>query len=263
MKIVSMECPNCGASIRVDMDQKNLTCNYCGKSLFVDDEIQHVQYDNAEEAGYQFEKGRLRAQVEARSVPASQYIQTIQQPPKKRITWLWVLGWIFIFPVPLTILLLRKKDMNPILKYGIIIVAWLLYLIIAFSGRSSDKNAENASPSGAEGQKATTVFDLSNSNIKDLSFIRDDDRTVKVGQSTTESYLNVIVNDKKAFSPSDVIFVSENPEIATIEFTKDALTTYLYFKIIGVSPGETYVYAYTQDGDVVSDKIKVIVEGEE
>lgn len=60
-----MICPNCGASLQVDADQKNLTCNYCGNSLYVDDEFKHVQYDNAEENGYQFEKGRQRAQAEA------------------------------------------------------------------------------------------------------------------------------------------------------------------------------------------------------
>lgn len=49
-------------------------------------------------------------------------------------TWLWVLGWIIIFPVPLTILLLRKNEMKPAVKYGIIAAAWLLYLIIGLSG---------------------------------------------------------------------------------------------------------------------------------
>ena len=51
-------------------------------------------------------------------------------------TWLWVLGWICIFPVPLTILLLRKKDMKPAVKYGIITVAWLLFLTISMSGNN-------------------------------------------------------------------------------------------------------------------------------
>lgn len=54
MKIVSMVCPNCGASLQVDADQKNLTCSCCGNGLSVDDEVKHVQYDNAEETGYQF-----------------------------------------------------------------------------------------------------------------------------------------------------------------------------------------------------------------
>lgn len=147
MKIVSMVCPNCGASIQVDADKKNLTCNYCGNSLFVDDEVQHVQYDNAEDTGYQFEKGRQRARAEAKQSSTQQYSHAIQQPPvKKRKTWLWVLGWIFIFPLPLTILL-RKKQMKPSLKYGIIAAAWILYLIIvlvAVEGDSSNNQSEDS-----------------------------------------------------------------------------------------------------------------------
>ena len=50
------------------------------------------------------------------------------------------LGWIFIFPVPLTILLLRNKDMKPAVKYGIIAAAWIVYLLIGFSGRNRNKN---------------------------------------------------------------------------------------------------------------------------
>ena len=61
-----MVCPNCGASIQIDADKNNLTCDYCGNNLYIDDEVQHVQYDNAEETGYRFEKGRQRAQTEAR-----------------------------------------------------------------------------------------------------------------------------------------------------------------------------------------------------
>lgn len=46
---------------------------------------------------------------------------------------LWILGWIFIFPLPLT-LILRKKEMNPIIKYTLIAIAWIVYLVIGFSG---------------------------------------------------------------------------------------------------------------------------------
>lgn len=65
----------------------------------------------------------------------------VQEPVKKRKTWLWVLGWIIIFPVPLTILMLRNKDLKPIIKYGIIVLAWVLYLIIGFSNNSTEANA--------------------------------------------------------------------------------------------------------------------------
>ena len=166
--------------------------------------------------------------------------------PKKK-TWLWVLGWLCIFPLPLTILLLRKKEMKPPVKYGIIAASWILYFIIGFAG-SAGKNSRNVSGNGS-------------SNITELSFLRKDEQKVKIGKSTTESYVNVRVKNKDAFSSSDVQFISENPEIATIDFTKEALSTYIYYRITGVSAGETYVYAASTDGGVQSEKLKVIVEG--
>ena len=177
-----MVCPNCGASIQVDADKKNLTCNYCGNSIYIDDEVQHVQYDNAEETGYQFEKGRQRAQAEARQFTAQQYRGSVQQPPvKKRKTWLWVLGWIFIFPLPLTILLLRKKEMNPVLKYGIIAVAWIIYLAIGFAGRSNDGNKDTSS-------NETTISTETNDNITtDNDSTTSDTETTQVVDNSTES----------------------------------------------------------------------------
>ena len=144
MKIVSMVCPNCGASLQVDADQKNLTCNYCGNSLYVDDEVKHVQYDNAEETGYQFEKGRQRAQAEAFGVNQQAARMNPEQPLKKRKTWLWVLGWICIFPVPLTILMVRNQKLSKPVKIGIIVAAWIIYLLIAFSGGGSEDNKDTS-----------------------------------------------------------------------------------------------------------------------
>lgn len=143
MKLIDTTCPHCGSALKIDPTNKNATCEYCGAALLIDDEVQHVQYDNAEEAGYKFEKGRQRAQAEVQrsSQRNTQYKQ--QQPKKKRKTWLWVLGWICIFPLPLTILLLRKKDMKPVLKYGIIAAAWIVYLIIGFAGSSGDNTEKN------------------------------------------------------------------------------------------------------------------------
>lgn len=71
-------------------------------------------------------------------------------------TWLWVLGWICIFPLPLTILLLRKKDMKPALKYGIIAAAWILYLIIGLSGTS--ENTNNTSSTQTENNDVDDVM---------------------------------------------------------------------------------------------------------
>ena len=159
MKIVNLTCPGCGARLEVDMDRKMAFCSYCGAALPIDDEIQKVQLDGAEKVGYEFEKGRQRAQAEvaqassrpqqafyqpasqpAQYQPASQtrpYQPAPQEPPKKRKTWLWVLGWICIFPVPLTIIMLNKKDMSKKARYGIIAAGWILYLIIGLGGGGS------------------------------------------------------------------------------------------------------------------------------
>ena len=279
MKLIDMTCPHCSAHLKVNPEKGQAICEHCGATILIDDEVQHVQYDNAEEAGYNFEKGRQRAQAEAIRDAGNYSMQQNSEPPKKkRRTWLWVLGWICIFPLPLTILLLRKKNMKPILKYGIIAVAWILYLIIGLSG-TSNKNGENGRSNNADttstiatdGSRDTieaptdhskdTSLAETESNIKELSFHRSSDQTVKIGDSTSESYVKVKVKNKDSFSPNDVLFISEDPGIATIEYTKDASTTNLYYRITGVSAGETYVYACSKDGSVTSKKIKVTVEG--
>lgn len=142
MRLIDASCPHCGASLKIDADMSQAVCEHCGAQILIDDEVQHVQYDNAEEAGYKFEKGRQRAQAEAgRQQQHTTYtVQVVPSKPKKRRTWLWVLGWLFVFPIPLTILLLRKKDMKPALKYGIIAAAWIVYLIIGLSGGSKDND---------------------------------------------------------------------------------------------------------------------------
>ena len=171
MKIVSMVCPNCGASLQVDADQKNLTCSYCGNGLYVDDEVKHVQYDNAEETGYQFEKGRQRAQAEATRVQQQTFNMNFGKPPKKRKTWLWVLGWIFIFPVPLTILMLRNQKLSKPVKIGIIVAAWIVYLIIGPAGGgsgdnkdSSNANTETTTIEQPADNSATTTIEQSADN---------------------------------------------------------------------------------------------------
>lgn len=153
MRLINMTCPNCSAQLRIDADRKQVYCEHCGTRLLVDDNVHHIQYDNAEEAGYKFEKGRQRAIAESRmsgsQVPPPPYQQpqqlryAQQNPPKKRKTWVWVLGWLFIFPIPLTILMLRKKDMKPAIKYGIIAAAWIIYLAIGASGNSNNTSAAN------------------------------------------------------------------------------------------------------------------------
>ena len=65
MKLVEMSCPKCSAKLEVNADLKFATCNYCGNQFILDDEVIRVQHELSEQAGYNFEKGRIKAQEEA------------------------------------------------------------------------------------------------------------------------------------------------------------------------------------------------------
>lgn len=65
MKLIKISCPACDAPIHIDEDTAWTECPSCGATIHVDDEVQrsehHITYDNPEEMGYLFEKGRQRA----------------------------------------------------------------------------------------------------------------------------------------------------------------------------------------------------------
>ena len=147
MKLVAFVCPSCGAKLEIDSERKQAFCAYCGAQLHIDDEVQRVEhavsYDNAEEAGYLFEKGRQRAMADLPDRPRS---QPVAKQEKKTSIVVWFLGWICVFPIPLTVLMLRKKSMKPVVKYAIIAIAWVLYLSLAYSpspkNKTKDTNSE-------------------------------------------------------------------------------------------------------------------------
>ena len=141
MKLIDTTCPKCGANLHIDADRQSAFCEYCGAQILIDDEVQHLQIDNAENAGYAFEKGRQRAWQEVQT--ARVYPATPSPRKKKKIVW-WVLGWMFIFPIPLTIIIARNKKLKTVIKIGIIIAAWIVYLLIGIGSGTANKNKEQS-----------------------------------------------------------------------------------------------------------------------
>ena len=64
MKIADLPCPNCGSQLTIDAERKNTSCQFCHSSFALDDEAQHIKFDDLTQAGYEFEKGRQQAQSE-------------------------------------------------------------------------------------------------------------------------------------------------------------------------------------------------------
>lgn len=117
--LVFAKCTNCGAEMQVDISQECAVCSSCGQPFVT---VKGIQNYNAQYG------------MNQTAPPAA--VQQTAEPPKKRRTWLWVLGWLFCFPIPLTILMLRNKTMNPKAKYGIIAAGWIVYLILMIGSRA-------------------------------------------------------------------------------------------------------------------------------
>lgn len=137
MKLTTMDCPRCGAPIQVPNHAKNVVCEYCNSTIAVESDSGQVDLSNAEEAGYNFEKGRQRAQAEQQPVVQQVQYEYVPVQKKKRHTFWWVMGWIFIFPIPATILIVRSKKMHWIVKALLILLVWGIYLAIGMSGSAN------------------------------------------------------------------------------------------------------------------------------
>ncbi len=61
MKLLELKCKNCGAVLKVEEDEATINCKHCGSKYKLDDEDIHIKYDNMEQAGYDYERGRMRA----------------------------------------------------------------------------------------------------------------------------------------------------------------------------------------------------------
>ena len=146
----------------------------------------------------------------------------------------------------------NNKSKKP-LRVGLFIIVLVLFLpklVGCFGSFSSDGgNSQNR--------------DVEGDNILSISFSNNRDITVNEGNTTSsDGYISIRVRDRKAFSAKEEIeLVSENPSIATISLSKEPSSTYLYYKITGVSVGKTVVYARTLDGKIMSEKKTVTVTG--
>ena len=152
-----MKCPSCGA------ETNGKFCEYCGSEL-PKDKVNVGVCPKCGNSNITFKRERVGTATQRTShknlIGTGRTGQSVSQSAYRTVglcqncghtwnpnagssgsgrkTWLWVLGWICIFPVPLTILMLRKKDMKPAVKYGIIAAAWLLFFAIGSSGGETE-----------------------------------------------------------------------------------------------------------------------------
>ena len=69
------------------------------------------------------------------------YVPTQPVQKKKKRIGLWVLGWICMFPVPLTILMVRNKKLPLWARILIIGLGWILFLALGLSETEPETTA--------------------------------------------------------------------------------------------------------------------------
>lgn len=163
-----MKCPSCGAEVQgqvceycgsdVSKGTAGVHCPKCGSTKVsfkrerVGTATKSTSYKNAFGSGRQKQSTSQAIYRTVGFCSGCGYTWSPDGTSKRsgRKTWLWVLGWICIFPVPLTILMLRKKDLKPAVKYGIIAAAWLLFFVIGSTGNSESDTAPSSVPATTE-----------------------------------------------------------------------------------------------------------------
>ncbi len=195
-----MKCPNCGA----DIEQNSRFCSYCNSPITIEMQRTQEQLNKSgcPKCGSTNITFKRENQGEVRGKKGKQIVHKtvgfckdcgytwypntpVNQKKSDSKMWLWVLGWIFIFPVPLTILMLRNKNLKPVVKYGIIAAGWIVYLIIGLAGGSGDNNTNTTSNTTVtETNLAVDVADTPENELNDLA----------IGESVTIRGITVTVN---------------------------------------------------------------------
>ena len=115
----SLKCSQCNGDMTFDSNRKVFICKYCGNVESVDVQIQRIKsqaYKDVEMARQQTELQKEQMYYD-------------EERKKKNLVW-WVLGWICFFPVPLTILIWRNKEMDKKTKGILTAAVWIGVLIV-------------------------------------------------------------------------------------------------------------------------------------
>lgn len=139
-----MKCPYCGAetnnsvceycgSVMPDRPGANITCRRCGSheitfhretaETYYDGRVRRILYRTVAVCG---DCGSTR--IVQQDTPVRTVFDNGTESQKSKMTWLWVLGWLYCFPVTLIVWLLRKKTLDRRLRFGLVAVVCLAIL---------------------------------------------------------------------------------------------------------------------------------------
>ena len=173
MELTGMNCPHCGGALEIPDGARQVKCSYCDSVVAIDrEEPPTASPEENERAGYDFEKGRIRAQQEARRQESADQRDILNgqiatalagmalrqvAPRRPRHLFWWIVGWLFCFPIPLTVLIVRSRHLKPLWKAVLLIHLWGMVLINGTSAmeRLEDTSRESAAASSAVSEESS------------------------------------------------------------------------------------------------------------
>lgn len=128
MKLIDLTCSKCGAQLKVNADLKKCMCQYCGNEMLIDDEVIHHKIDNAYQAGYQAEVGRIKAQEDYKKYQ-NNIAQQQMQIAQEQMTMNWIYSHI-IMAINLFVMIAVTKNIGD--PAYCIFVSFFMALVASF-----------------------------------------------------------------------------------------------------------------------------------
>lgn len=248
MKLVELKCKNCGAVLKVQPDSIDIHCEHCKANYKLDDEAQHIKYDDMEKAGYDYERGRIKAKQEHEDEKRRQKLEAQQAAIKaerdaKMKKWI-ILAWIFLFPFMFTYWLWTKSTMEKKYKIILTVGVWLFFIIAAASSKANNQNSPSTNSPSTNGATTTDVF-----------------------EAFTKRYDGV--GDDKITELSDYNVKDRNAEYYQVEFRLNAYNEAIaklgkighgHILLVKDGQGEFRVYAFTDSRESANEVSRTIIK---
>lgn len=179
-----MKCPRCGAEI----NPNSKICEACGSQISYqmqrEQEILNIKgCPRCNSSNVQFRRenqgeirGKKSKQIIHRTIGFCRdcgytwYTDSNFETQKKRNKTWWILGWIFCFPIPLTVLIWRKENTwsKPV-KIAVTVALWLLIFIIGYGNENtSTKTGYSKSNKSATIEQNVEPVEIEINNNNDL-----------------------------------------------------------------------------------------------
>ena len=162
---------------------------------------------------------------------------------KTDYTWLWILGWICMFPIPLTILLVRNKNMDNKLKYGLIAGVWILFFLMGSVSSCTKKTQQPVETVSTGTESSTTVVVENSTSVSEAETVTETNAQSASIKENIEEELFVILKAGEENAYSEARTLNKGTEFEETQYVYYLPVGTYQFKNISKHRGQVNVYS--------------------